>query len=359
VFHCYFSAGNVTVAWVVLWSCLPNSEIPNRNCYEPKQPSTPPDPSCCGAPLCAALLLANYSAARAAADRRFEVAPFGPRYEGLNWRTNATHRNGHFLAAGNDEHRQEINTNGNFLAAYYDVLNTGSTNTTWTNYNTSWTTLTGAQKADDIETNYIRKRFTNNGVEPKWVILNEIWKSTWPTNKAYREWVINAVKQLNRKYHHEVIILAPFATVQQHDKHWQQVATYAYIGAQNYLSGQEITNKHSITKQRFYPPFSVRWCQKQYQETKDSYGRHLGRKLVEKKLFLVENFAQTEKGAGDGRAGVSPDEWVKAIKVRSIAAHNVHFAGFVSYAWGKPENSMVPDSDMIRFENTYAAMKLP
>lgn len=288
-------------------------------------------------PLCAALLLVNYPTARAAAARRFDVATFGgARFDALNWPTNATHRNGHFLAMGSDAHRPEINANGNFLAAYYNDLNTG------------WTTMTGAQKADDIESNYIRPRFTNTGVETSWVILNEISASQWPTNQAYRTWVFNLVRRLKNTYGHTVILLVPFAHLQRHDRDWQRVSRYAYIGVQNYLSGQEIKHQR----------YSVRWCRKQYEESKDSYRQH---GVPADKLYLVEYFAQTLAGTGrgrPGRSGVSSSEWDKAIKARSIAAHQVRFAGFVSYAWG--ENEMqVPDTELIHFEETYAATKLP
>ena len=99
---------------------------------------------------------------------------------------------------GSDAHRPEIKTNGNFLAAYYNDLNTG------------WTTMTGTQKADDIENNYIIANFTSTGVKTTWVILNEISAGTWPGNQTYRTWVGDLVARLKNTYGHSVILLSPF-----------------------------------------------------------------------------------------------------------------------------------------------------
>ena len=294
--------------------------------------------------LCAALMLVNSLAGLAAAARRFDIVTFccpctltnhlcTPQFDALNRSTNATLRNGHFLAMGTDAHRAEINANGNFLAAYYDDLNTG------------WSNTPAAQKADDIEYRYIRQNFTNTGVKTTWVILNEISADLWPTNQAYRTWVGNVVSRLKNKYGHSVILFAPFANPGRHNEDWKRVSRYAYIGVENFLSGQEIKSNR----------FSVRWCRDQYRKSKKSY---LDRKVPADKIYLVEHFAQTKAGIHRGRSGVSATEWDKAIEARNAAARQVRFAGFVSYAWGK--NAMlVSDTELIHFENTYAAMKLP
>lgn len=281
---------------------------------------------------------------QAAADRRFDVATFccpctiedhlcQPQFDVLNWPTNASRPNGHFMAMGSDARRSEVNGNGNFLAAYYNTLNTG------------WTTMTGAQKADDIENNYIIPKFTTTGVKTKWVILNEISAGTWPDNQTYRTWVGDVVARLKNTYNHEVILLSPFGNPGKNDADWQRVSTYAYIGVEKYLSGQEINaNGNSVT-----------WCETQYQGSKNSY---LNRGVPSGKIYLVEHFGQTEWDTGWGRSGVSYAGWDNAINARCTAARNVGFAGFVSYAWAK--NAMkVSDEDLIHFESTYTAKTLP
>jgi hypothetical protein len=294
--------------------------------------------------VCLLIAVAACINAQGAADRRFDVVTFccpctpddhlcQPQFDALNWRTNGSRPNGHFLAMGSDAHRSEVNGNGNFLAAYYNDLNTG------------WTTMTGAQKADDIENNYIIPRFTVTGVKTKWVILNEISAGTWPNNQTYRTWVGDLVARLKNTYNHEVIICSPFPNPAANNADWQRVSTYAYIGVECYLSGQEINANGN----------SVSWCQTQYQNSKNSY---VNRGVPAAKIYLVEHFGQTVWNTGWGRSGVSYAGWDNAINARSTAARNVGFAGFVSYAWAK--NAMLAsDADLIHFENTYTAKTLP
>jgi len=282
--------------------------------------------------------------AHAVADRRFEIVTFccpcspddhmcQTQFDHLNWATNASRPDGHFLAMGSDTHRPEIKANGNFLAAYYNDLNTG------------WTTMTGAQKADDIENNYVIALFTSTGVKPTWLILNEISAGTWPGNQTYRTWVGDLVQRLKNTYGHEVILLSPFGNPGANDADWQRVSTYAYIGIEKYLSGQEINANGN----------SISWCQNLYQGSKTSY---MNRGVASSKLYLVEHFGQTLTDTGWGRSGCSYAGWDNAIHVRSVAAHNVAFAGYVSYAWAK--NAMlVSDTDLIHFEDTYQAQIVP
>src|ERR1043165_7691584 len=111
-----------------------------------------------------ATLFAVCGTVHAVFDKRFDTVPFccpcSPdkhicqgQFDALNWRTNASRPNGHMIMMGGDVHRSEVNGNGNFLGAYYNDLTTG------------WTTMTGAQKADDIENNYIIPQFTTTGVK--------------------------------------------------------------------------------------------------------------------------------------------------------------------------------------------------
>jgi hypothetical protein len=285
----------------------------------------------------AALLIPNH--ASALADRRFDVVTFccpcypddhlcQSQFDHLNW----VSTNGHFLAMGSDAHRPEVNANGNFLSAYINDLNTG------------YGSVTGATRADQIR-NQIVANYTSNGVTPSWVVLNEISAGLWPDTSAYRAWVIAVCNRLKNTYGHTVIVCSPFPNPGQNNADWTSLSNYAYIGVERYLSGQEVNaNGNSVT-----------WCQNLYQSSKDSY---IARGVPSSKIYLVEHFGQTVSNTGWGRSGCSYGGWDNAINVRSTAAHNVGFAGFLSYAWAK--NAMLTsDVDLLHFEDTYRAKTLP
>src|SRR4051794_34081165 len=70
--------------------------------------------------------------ANAVFDKRFDIVTFccpcspddhmcQSQFDHLNW----VSTNGHMVVMGTDAHRSEINTNGNFLGAYINDLNTG------------------------------------------------------------------------------------------------------------------------------------------------------------------------------------------------------------------------------------------
>ena len=283
--------------------------------------------------------LFSVSDANAVFDKRFDIVTFccpcqpddhlcQPQFDHLNW----VSTNGHMICMGTDTHRSEVNANGNFLGAYINDLNTG------------YGSITGTQRADQIQQSLV-SNFTNTGVITKWVILNEISAGLWPDTQAYRTWVTDVVKTLKNTYNHEVIVCSPFANPGQNNTDWQAVSSYAYIGVECYLSGQEI-NAHSN---------SVSWCQTQYQNSKNSY---LARGVPSSQIYLVEHFGQTVTDTGWGRSGCSYAGWDNAINARSTAAHNVGFAGFVTFAWSK--NAMlVSDTDLLHFEDTYRAKILP
>ena len=46
---------------------------------------------------------------------------------------------------------------------------------------------------------YVHERFTSTGTAPKWVILNEISGSLWPSNATYRTWLIDTMARLYRR----------------------------------------------------------------------------------------------------------------------------------------------------------------
>ncbi len=238
----------------------------------------------------------------------------------------------HFLAVPNDNHRTEIWNAGNYEAYWFDGFNNG------------WGTYSGSAWADQIEAT-CSANFANQGYNPQWFILNEISAGTWPNNQSYRTWVHDVVHRLHNTYGHEVILCSPFATPGANNADWQAVAADAYIGAECYLSGQEVNASGN----------SVSWCQSQYQATKNAY---LNRGVGSTRIMLVEHYAQTVTNTGWGRSGVSYAGWDNAINARSTAAKNVGFAGHVSYYW-KGNDMCTSSTDLVHFINTYAAKSLP
>ncbi len=277
--------------------------------------------------------------ASAAPDLKFDVVTFccncapddsmcQSQFDHLNFPAT----NGHFIAMGSDAHRLELATNGNALAIYYDTLNVGSS------------TNSADQQASNINY-YAVSGFTSLGPRPDWIVLNEISSGNWPSDATYRAWVRGVIHALKATYGYNVIIYSPFPNPGANGADWQALANDAYIGIENYLSGAEIQS-HA---------FSVSYCQSQYQSSISSYTA-LG--VPRAKLMLGEHFAQTTSGTGWGRSGVSSNDWDTAISVRSQAAQNVAFTGYLTYAWSK--NAMlVSEDELIHFEDTYRTNLLP
>jgi hypothetical protein len=291
-------------------------------------------------PLAAILLLAVPTPAFATPDLRFDVVTFccgctsssqnlcQTHFDHLNFPT----PNGHYLAMGNDDHRQELATNGNVLAIYYNTLNKG------------WPTNDAATTAAAIE-QYSLDLFTSTGPRPDWIVLNEISPSMWTADSTYRTWVKDVVHALKNTYGYSVIVYSPYTSPTGTAADWQALAGDAYIAIEDYLSGQEISAQN----------FSVSWCQSQYSSHLANY-TSLG--LSTNRLVLGEHFAQTTNNTGWGRSGVSSNDWDRAIATRSLAAKNLNFAGFIGYAWGA--NGMnVSQDEMVHFEDTYSTNPLP
>ena len=290
------------------------------------------------------LLTASFgrtSAAAGAVPKAIDVATFNATPDGSADhfgqtqfdRLNVVWTGGRFLAMGGDSHRGEIVAKGNSLAVYYNNLtvNIGGSN--------------GFGRADDIQNTWITPNFTSTGQQPTWIVLNEISSSLWPGDASYRQWVKDVVFKLHVVYGHEVVIYAPFDHPGANAADWQYVAKYAYIAAENYLDGAAINASGN----------SVAWCQSQYQLTKTSYA-NLG--VPASRLILGEDFAQTVSGTGWGRSGVSYAGWDNALIARGHAAQNLAFPGFISYGWGK-NGMLVPEADMVHFEDTYLSVPLP
>jgi hypothetical protein len=290
--------------------------------------------------LTACVMVAGLSAA-AALQNRFDVVTFccdcpienhlcEPQFDALNW----PEKSGHYLAMGSDEHRNQIVSRGNQLAVYYNVFNDGCER------------MTAVEKAADIK-KYAQTRFTHTGMRPEWIILNEISAGKWPVDAAYRKWVVEVVSVLKNKYGFSVVLCAPFERPAAHAQDWRAIATNACVGIECYLGGKAI-REHG---------FSTNWCEAQYRASKDKY-MHLG--VPPSRLYLVEDFANTENAPDKtwGRQGVSPEDWDRAITVRSAASHKVGFAGFIGYGWSG-DAMKVPDEELVHFENIYRAQILP
>jgi hypothetical protein len=187
--------------------------------------------------------------------------------------------------------------------------------------------------------------FTNTGVKPTWVVINEISAGQWPGNATYRAWLRTCIARLKNTYGHSIVLASPFANPANNAADWVPLSQNCYIGIEKYLSGAAINASGN----------SKTWCKSQYQSSKTSY-LNLG--IAADRLYLFEHFGHTVAGTNYGRSGVSYAGWDNAIKVRADAAREVGFAGFVGYAWGK--NGMgVSEADMVHFEQTYATKVLP
>jgi hypothetical protein len=240
----------------------------------------------------------------------------------------------HFLVVATEAHRDDIRSVGNYQAYYINSLN----------YNAAgmgWRYVTPEARADEM---VARCEEDFPTICPKWVLVNEISSSVWPADQAYRTWVIRVARRL-RARGKEPVMFAPFATVGRNGDDWQALALSAHIGVENYLSGAEI-KAHG---------FSQAWCRSQYQASIDAYG---ARGVPKSRLFLTEHFASNTADKGWGRAGVPDDDWRRAIQVRSAAARELHFPGFVSYCWAC--NGMHEDiATRLTYEDLYGSLTLP
>ena len=282
--------------------------------------------------LVGCLIFLAYTAS-AAPDLKFDVFTFGdPNSQAMFDHLNTPSTNGHYIAMGGDSHRYELATNGNALAIYYNTFNDG------------YSTNTGAQQAAMID-QYGTSLFTTLGPKPNWIVLNEISSSLWQNDSNYRPWVHDVVHALKNTYGYKVILYAPFANPNANSSDWQAVSSDAYIGIENYLSGELVKNNG----------FSVSYCQGQYQSSITSY---TGLGVARAQLMLGELFGQTLSGTGYGRAGVSSNDWDTVISVRNRALLNIGFTGFLSYAWSGNDMGVTID-EMLEHEDVYATNRLP
>lgn len=235
----------------------------------------------------------------------------------------------HFLVVASDARKAEIHAAGNLQAAYVDRLNDG------------YGQISGSARADQVLDDAAAA--FPSGV-PKWFFVNEISAGSWPDDAAYRAWVIAFAKRM-RARGREVIVAAPFDRPGHHASDWSALADAAHVAAEVYLTGAAVNASGN----------SVSFCEGRYRDAAEAYGA-LGVPL--ERLFLVEHFGGTAKGATWGRAGVGVPGWKNAIHARAKAARKIGFAGFVSYSWAG--NQMHdPDATRLSFEDTYASEVLP
>ncbi|MCC6665507.1 MAG: hypothetical protein IT375_17270 [Polyangiaceae bacterium] len=235
----------------------------------------------------------------------------------------------HFMGVASDAHKAKIWGAGNFQAAYVDDLNT------------NWQAGGAARAAAIIQS---AQAGFPCGV-PEYFILNEISAGQWPDNASYRQFVIDVAKALKNTHGKTPIVASPFPNPGSNDASWAELAKYALIGAEVYLSGKEINANGN----------SVAWCQAQYQAAITAYAN---RGVTKDRLYLFEHFANTDASVGWGRAGVSEAGWTNAISARSKAIKNLSFAGFISYGWAG--NAMhVPEAQRLGFMKLYTQQALP
>lgn len=195
------------------------------------------------------------------------------------------------------------------------------------------------------------------GCNPRWLLINEISADRWVNSEKYRNWVLAFVKQLAKVHKRKIILAAPFPEPGKNGWWWSRIEDWAWIGIEGYLSGRDLANPANGGG------FSVAWARGRYQSMKQHW---MDRGVRAERLMLIEHFGNT--GAHDhdkdgtlvnrGRTGLSKASWKKAITVRSKAAREVGFAGFVSYAWGK--NAMgASDADRTEVMKHYVAQAWP
>jgi hypothetical protein len=273
--------------------------------------------------------------------RRMDVVTFAGNTDGSDRYTqamfsvqNTPEPGGYMLFMGSDTHRAELTAQGNSLGIYYN------------NFNADQQIQDPNIMIQRIQASWNVKMFTSTGVQPTWIVLNEISPSLWPSSQQYRDWVKTVVHSLHVTYGHEVIVYSPFANPGNNSADWKALTKDAYIGVENYLSGAEMQN-HG---------FSVSWAMSLYQTSINAYG-NLG--VPASRLIEGEEYSMTNAGAGYGRDGVSYADWDTTIINRAAAIDAVgQYYGSIGYAWSK--NAMLDsEADQIHFIQTYRAQALP
>ena len=236
----------------------------------------------------------------------------------------------HFLAVGTEQHRGDLWAAGNFQAVYVDTLND------------MYPASTGDAKADAVIT--AATASFASGV-PKWFIVNEISKSLWPSDAVYRQYVRSFAARMAQTYSKSVVVASPFPAPAANAVDWTALAGNAYVAVEVQLTGKEVNGNAN----------SVSYCKAQFQASATAYAG-VGVSLA--RLMLVDSYADSAAATGFGRQGVSMAGWTNAIAARAQGAHEVGFAGYVSYAWANNEMADTP-ATRTGFEDSYLANPLP
>jgi hypothetical protein len=185
------------------------------------------------------------------------------------------------------------------------------------------------------------------GFHSGWIFLNEISSRFWPSDPAYRRWLIDVASRIARQGYSPVV-WTPFPAPPRNGDDWKALSDVAYIAAENYLGGHLIAAQGANAQA---------WCEERYQLTKTHYTGH---GVPESRLFLTEHFGHTKqvRDIRRGRCSLPLPDWLDAIDVRAAAARKVGFGGFVSFAW--MYNQMkAPEEALLQCTDRYLAARLP
>lgn len=239
---------------------------------------------------------------------------------------------GHYLVTGSDSRRDQIAAQGNRLAVNINELNE------------AWEEG-GVARADAMMA-WAERQFP--GGVPQWFFLNEISRSRWldtgDRGVRYRRYVADVARRLHVHHSRTVVVFSPFYRPGWLGTHhfpagWQAIAANAYIGVENYISGKEIRANG----------FSEAACRNRYQQSITAYTR-LG--VPRNRLILTEHFGFTFADKNWGRTEIPIDQWIRAIQVRTRAAHSLPFAGYATYGWSS-NRAHRPASEHLRAIDAY------
>ncbi len=246
----------------------------------------------------------------------------------------------HYVSIGELEGIERVRNAGHRPAFYVNKLNAG-----WDGSDVSWRNSSPADRAEHIWQSMLDECACTDQAVPRWVVLNELARTPWRDEDAYRPWVAGVVEHLSRVRGRKVLLASPYKFPSGHDHWWTKIQKHAYIGVEGYLSGERVIEQ--LDNQ-------VAPIRAEYQRMKDAY---VARGVRPERLFLVEHFGQTSSGTDFGRAGIPAWKWHKVIAHRAAAAKGM-FAGFVSYGW---KGNDMRESDDVRasFMETYLQQDLP
>jgi hypothetical protein len=164
----------------------------------------------------------------------------------------------------------------------------------------------------------------NNGTIPQYWVLNELSVKRWFTQAIpkYHKYAIDVVKQLRTKYKVRPIICSPSLLIKpkRFANDWKQLAKYAYVGVEAYVSS-ELIRKNK---------FNAKWLFETYSKGIASYNKA---GVPRSKIVVFEEFATTPAGTKFGSGGLGDAEWARVIKLRNAAIKKLKCVGYASYGW--------------------------